>query len=227
MFERDLPGKNTAGYNTTDIGTLPLETCDTMNGSWGFSASDQDFKSVTELVHYLARAAGYDTNLLLNVGPTLKGTFQSEVIERLEAMGKWTSEFGETIYGTRGCPMAPESWGVMTRRADTLYVHVLAALTVTPFWSLAFGSSEDKVSRSSFVGGCARSCDSRGEVDEAHSSKPLRSASDKPMSSRLARASSVRIWRAARRTATSVCFGSSVGRPPSMGYVIHNFLSLG
>ena len=130
-FERDLPGKNTAGYNTTDIGTLPLETCDTMNGSWGFSASDQDFKSVTELVHYLVRAAGYDTNLLLNVGPTLKGTFQSEVIERLEAMGKWTSEFGETIYGTRGCPMAPESWGVMTRRPDTLYVHVLDASSKT------------------------------------------------------------------------------------------------
>jgi alpha-L-fucosidase len=125
MFERDLPGENQFGYNTTAIGELPLETCDTMNGAWGYNAADHDFKSSTELVHYLVRAAGYDANFLLNVGPTPQGTFQPEVIERLEAVGEWTSEFGETIYGTRGGPMAPQSWGVMTRTPGSLYVHVL------------------------------------------------------------------------------------------------------
>ncbi len=129
MFERDLPGHNTAGYNTTAIGGLPLETCDTINGAWGYNASDQDFKSSTQLIHYLIRAAGYDANFLLNVGPTPQGTFQPEVVERLEALGEWTSEFGETIYGTRGGPMPPQSWGVMTRTATALYVHVLAPAT--------------------------------------------------------------------------------------------------
>lgn len=125
MFERDLPGRNTFGYNTTAVGDLPLETCDTMNGSWGYDASDHEFKSPTELIHYLVRAAGYDANLLLNVGPTPQGTFQPEVVDRLEAIGEWTSEFGETIYGTRGGPMPPQRWGVMTRADDTIYVHVL------------------------------------------------------------------------------------------------------
>lgn len=131
MFERDLPGRNTFGYNTTAVGDLPLETCDTMNGSWGYNASDRDFKSPKELIHYLVRAAGYDANLLLNVGPTPQGTFQPEVIDRLEALGDWTSEFGETIYGTRGGPMPPQSWGVMTRTPDSIYVHVLDASSST------------------------------------------------------------------------------------------------
>jgi len=67
----------------------------------------------------------------------------------------------------------------------------------------------------------------REDRDETHSSTHLRSASDKPMPSRFARVLSARIWRAARRTATSVGFGSSVGRPPGIGYVIHNCLPLG
>ena len=32
-FEQDLPGANTAGFNTTEIGSLPTETSLTMNGS--------------------------------------------------------------------------------------------------------------------------------------------------------------------------------------------------
>ena len=35
MFEKDLPGGNTAGFNAeSEIGTLPLETCETINKSW-------------------------------------------------------------------------------------------------------------------------------------------------------------------------------------------------
>jgi alpha-L-fucosidase len=127
MFERDLPGANTFGYNTTEVGDLPLESCDTINGSWGFNASDKAFKSSKELIHYLVRAAGYDANLLLNVGPTPEGTFSSGVVERLREIGVWTREFGETIYGTRGGPMKPQSWGVMTSKGGVLYVHLLAA----------------------------------------------------------------------------------------------------
>ena len=34
---------------------------------------------------------------------------------------------GEAIYGTRGGPIAPHSWGVTTRKGSRVYVHVLAA----------------------------------------------------------------------------------------------------
>ena len=124
-FEQDLPGANTAGFNTKEIGTLPLETSLTMNESWGFNITDKKFKSVKELIGYLVRAAGNDGNLLLNIGPRPDGTIQPEAAERLRAIGEWLHAYGHSIYGTRGGPVSPRSWGATTRRGDTIYVHVL------------------------------------------------------------------------------------------------------
>ena len=124
-FEQDLPGANTAGFNTKEIGTLPLETSLTMNGAWGFNLWDRRFKSVREIVGYLVRAAGADANLLLNVGPRPDGTIQPEAVERLRAVGEWVKTYGESIYGTRGGPVPPRAWGVTTKRGSRVYVHVL------------------------------------------------------------------------------------------------------
>jgi len=124
-FEQDLPGGNTAGFNTTVIGALPLETSLTMNDSWGFTITDRNFKSVPALIHYLVRAAGNDANLLLNIGPRPDGTIQPEALERLRAIGEWTATYGPSIYGTRGGPIPPRDWGVTTQRGDTVFVHVL------------------------------------------------------------------------------------------------------
>ena len=126
-FEQDLPGANTAGFNTKDIGTLPLETSLTMNGSWGFNITDLKFKSVAEIVGYLVRAAGNDANLLLNIGPRPDGTVQPEAITRLQDIGTWLQTYGPSIYGTRRGPIPPQKWGVTTRRGDTVFVHVLDA----------------------------------------------------------------------------------------------------
>ena len=124
-FEQDLPGANTAGFNTKEIGSLPLETSLTMNQSWGFNITDKKFKSVKELIGYLVRAAGNDGNLLLNIGPRPDGTIQPEAVERLRAIGAWLSTYGRSIYGTRGGPVSPRAWGATTRRGDTVFVHVL------------------------------------------------------------------------------------------------------
>lgn len=126
MFEKDLPGHNTAGFNAeAEIGRLPLETCDTINESWGFNLTDRRHKSTRELIHYLARAAGYDANFLLNVGPMPDGRIQPEFVTRLREIGEWLRTNGPSIYGTRGGPVPPRSWGVTTSRGDTVFVHVL------------------------------------------------------------------------------------------------------
>jgi alpha-L-fucosidase len=124
-FEQDLPGANTAGFNTREIGSLPLETSLTMNQSWGFNLTDRNFKSVRELIGYLVRAAGNNANRLLNIGPRPDGTIQPEAVERLQAIGQWLGHFGTSVYGTRGGPVPPRSWGVTTQRGDTVFVHVL------------------------------------------------------------------------------------------------------
>jgi alpha-L-fucosidase len=126
MFERDLPGQNKGGHSKdATIGSLPLETCDTINTSWGYNASDDKFKSPHDLIHYLARAAGNNANLLLNIGPKPDGTIDEQSAERLRAIGDWLETYGTTIYGTRGGPVKPQAWGVSTQTADKVYLHVL------------------------------------------------------------------------------------------------------
>ncbi|MEP7336471.1 MAG: alpha-L-fucosidase [Acidobacteriota bacterium] len=125
MFEKDLPGANTSGFNTTEIGSIPLETCETINGAWGFNASDKKFKSTKDLIHYLVRAAGNNANFLLNVGPMPTGKIQPEFVQRLGEVGKWLDKNGESVYGTRGGPLTPRPWGVTTRKGNTVYLHIL------------------------------------------------------------------------------------------------------
>ena len=126
MFEKDLPGHKTAEFNaTSEVGQLPLETCDTINNAWGYNKDDKHFKSTVQLIQYLARAAGYNANFLLNIGPMPSGKIQPEFVERLEGIGRWVEHNGESIYGTRGGPLTPTSWGATTQREGKIYIHVM------------------------------------------------------------------------------------------------------
>lgn len=126
MFERDLPGANKSGYSAeSSIGHLPLETCETMNNSWGFNIKDDKFKTTKELIHYLVKAAGNNANFLLNVGPMPNGKIQPEFVDTLQKVGNWMKKYGETIYGTRAGPIVPKSWGVTTEKDGKIYVHIL------------------------------------------------------------------------------------------------------
>ena len=124
IFERDLTGENTHGLSGQAISRLPLETCQTMNGMWGYKVVDQNYKSVEKLVRYLVSAAGKGANLLLNVGPQPNGELPAVAVERMKAMGEWLAQNGETVYGTEAGDIAEQEWGVTTRKGDRLFVHV-------------------------------------------------------------------------------------------------------
>jgi alpha-L-fucosidase len=125
MFEKDLPGGNTAGFNTTDIGALPLESCETINGSWGYNLTDRAHKDVANLILFLVNAAGRNANLLLNIGPMPTGEIQKVQQELLRGVGTWLEDHGEAVYGTRGGPIGPRPWGVTTQKGNRVFVHVL------------------------------------------------------------------------------------------------------
>ena len=126
MFERDLPGENKAGYSAgTEIGNLPLETCQTMNGMWGYKVKDQNYKSSKELIRLLVRTAGKGANLLINIGPQPNGEIPELALDRLKAMGEWLRKYGETIYGTKAGDIMTAEWGTTTRKGDKLYIHIL------------------------------------------------------------------------------------------------------
>ena len=124
MFEQDLPGQNSAGLNFQSASVLPLESCITMNDSWGFKINDHHYKTFNEVIKTLVGAAGRNTNLLLNVGPMPNGEIGKEFTDTLALVGKWTKQFGHTIYGTRGGPMKAEKWGVTTQDAKYVYLHI-------------------------------------------------------------------------------------------------------
>jgi len=125
-FERDLPGENSAGFNTKYVSAqLPLESSDTLNNSWGFNIGDSNYKSVPDLERRLIRAAGNNSNLLLNIGPYPNGEIDQEFVTRLDAIGDWLSKYGDSIYGTRGGPIPPGDWGVSTQKGNKVYVHIL------------------------------------------------------------------------------------------------------
>ena len=105
------------------------ETCMTMNNTWGFKRSDQDWKSTRTLVRNLIDCAGKGGNYLLNIGPDGTGEIPVACRERLREIGAWMRVNGPAIYGSKASPFArPLSWGRCTTvsgpDSTTLYLHV-------------------------------------------------------------------------------------------------------
>lgn len=125
LFERDVPGENRAGLSGQSVSRLPLETCQTMNGMWGYKVTDQNYKSAAELIRLLVRTSGKGANLLLNIGPQPDGNLPATALERLKEMGKWLRANGESIYGTTAGLVGDGENVVSTRKGTHLYVHLL------------------------------------------------------------------------------------------------------
>jgi alpha-L-fucosidase len=125
-FEKDLPGGNSHGWGSGGVSnSVPLETCETINGSWGFNINDKNYKSVKAIVQYLVKASGHNANFLLNVGPQADGQIQSEFADTLKKVGEWLQQNGESIYGTRGSIIPSQEWGIVTAKNKKLFVHIL------------------------------------------------------------------------------------------------------
>ncbi|NNM89148.1 MAG: alpha-L-fucosidase [Phycisphaerae bacterium] len=106
------------------------EACHTFSGSWGYHRDEASWKSVPQLVEMLIDTVSKNGNLLLNVGPTSRGTFDERTMDRLNGIGQWMDSHGKSIYG---CGAAPEefpvpqdcrlTWNPAQKR---MYVHLLA-----------------------------------------------------------------------------------------------------
>ncbi len=101
----------------------PWETCMTLCRQWAWKPNDT-MKSLKECLRTLITCAGGDGNLLFNVGPMPDGRIEPRQIERLKEMGRWLARYGRTIYGTRGGPFKPGSWGASTFKGNTIYLHL-------------------------------------------------------------------------------------------------------
>jgi alpha-L-fucosidase len=130
---------------------VPWETCQTFSGSWGYYRDEYTWKSAAQLLELLIESVSKGGNLLLNVGPTARGVFDSRAQERLKAMGEWMKYNDRSIYG---CTEAPEGFiapanSLMTYNPITkrLYIHLLAY----PLESFTLTGMADKVKYIQFL----------------------------------------------------------------------------
>lgn len=77
------------------------ELCYTMNDSWGYQPFDNHYKSPNMIIRTLVDCISMGGNLLLDIGPKADGTIPEEQIRILKELQRWTSKYGEAIYGTR------------------------------------------------------------------------------------------------------------------------------
>ena len=112
--------------NLNELDGKDWETCMTMNGTWGYKSYDHNWKTSSTLIRNLIDIASKGGNYLLNIGPKADGTFPEESIERLQNIGKWMKENGESIYGTKAGPVSGLAWGRITQKKNgtMVYVHV-------------------------------------------------------------------------------------------------------
>lgn len=86
------------------------ETCMTLNDSWGYRASDNEWKSSKKVVMQLAEVVSKGGTFLLNVGPTAEGVIPQPAVKVLVSVGDWLKINGEAIYGAEKSDLIGESY---------------------------------------------------------------------------------------------------------------------
>jgi alpha-L-fucosidase len=102
------------------------EACQTLNGSWGYDRDNLDWKPVSMLVQMLVDSVSKGGNLLLNVGPTGRGEFDSRARATLASLGEWMRLHNRAIYGATASDFTPPPDCRCTQRGDRLYLHFFA-----------------------------------------------------------------------------------------------------
>ena len=120
-------GDNQLGNKKEDF---PWQSPATVAHSWGFHASDTQWKSTSTLLKSLIGNASLNGNFMLNIGPRANGEVPYEIRQRLLEMGEWLKVNGEAIYGTQAFDVETNlhDWGKMTCKGQNgkfnLYLHV-------------------------------------------------------------------------------------------------------
>jgi alpha-L-fucosidase len=102
------------------------ELCMTINDSWGYQATDKEYKSANEIIRIFADCISLGGNLLLDVGPKEDGTIPEEQVAVLKELGRWTGKHAQAIYGSKGGVSRDWFSGPSTISADStkLYLFV-------------------------------------------------------------------------------------------------------
>lgn len=102
----------------------PWESCMTLNGSWGYCRTDDDWKSARVVLRNLAVCARGGGNYLLNIGPRGDGSVPEPSVQILNQVGSWLNRNGQSIYATDRCKVRYSELAGFTRKGNTLFIQV-------------------------------------------------------------------------------------------------------
>ncbi len=128
-------GHNMGDYTQTADNAIPIqvytqdgkwEVPATLNDTWGYKKSDNNWKDPRDLIAKLADITSKGGNYLLNVGPTAEGVIPKPSQDILRTIGKWLAVNGESIYGTGPSPFHfPDITWRATVMPGRIYLHIL------------------------------------------------------------------------------------------------------
>jgi alpha-L-fucosidase len=101
------------------------ESIFTHNDSWGYTPTDQNYKTSKELIHILAEVASKGGNLMVNIGPDVRGVIPYYSMKYFTEVGDWLKKYGPAIYGTTYGEIPAQIWGVTTAKPQKLFLHIL------------------------------------------------------------------------------------------------------
>jgi alpha-L-fucosidase len=102
------------------------ETCQTFSGSWGYHRDEATWKSPGQLIRMLINTVARGGNLLMNVGPTARGTFDDRAMDALAVYRDWMALHSDAIYGCTMSEFAEPQDCRFTQKDNRLFVHVYA-----------------------------------------------------------------------------------------------------
>ena len=86
------------GHMSAPTPWKPWEACLTLNDSWSYVIGDDQWKTPSQLISMLLKAANGKGNLLLGIGPLADGSIPIEAEQILKETGQWLSTNGESIF---------------------------------------------------------------------------------------------------------------------------------
>ncbi len=119
-----LPGDFGTPEQSITAEARPWESCMTLNNSWGYCRTDEEWKSARTIVRNLVSCSRGGGNYLLNIGPRGDGSVPEGSIQILNQVGSWLERNGRSIYGTDRCQVGYAQMAGFTRRGNTLYLQV-------------------------------------------------------------------------------------------------------
>ncbi|MEM7031723.1 MAG: alpha-L-fucosidase [Chloroflexota bacterium] len=100
------------------------ETCQTFSGSWGYHRDETSWKSPEQLIKMLVNTVSTGGNLLMNVGPTARGTWDQRALDALDVYAQWMKLHSRAIYDCTQSEFTAPSGCRFTQNGNRLYLHV-------------------------------------------------------------------------------------------------------